>query len=26
MKPDIVWYGPGSAAPTAVIDAKYKVE
>lgn len=26
MKPDIVWYGPGSRRPTAVVDAKYKAE
>ncbi len=26
MKPDLVWYGPGSTTPTAVIDAKYKAE
>ncbi|MCG7285448.1 McrC family protein [Cellulomonas sp. ACRRI] len=26
MKPDLVWYGPESATPTAVIDAKYKAE
>lgn len=26
MKPDLVWYQTGSASPSAVIDAKYKVE
>lgn len=26
LKPDIVWYPPGSASPGVVVDAKYKAE